>query len=124
MKELYFEELIEIKNDLLYICKVCGKSFENKNYLRKHFDNIEFEMLENNIKDEILENAEKENFLSYDRSNEFMGSIKIINNENDYNNKEYIFNYKYKYNNNYIDYDDPDNFEENKNDNFISYESL
>ena len=124
MKDLYFEDLTEIENESLYICKVCGKYFENKNYLRKHFDNIEFEMLENNIKDEILENAEKENFLMYDRSNEFMDSIKIINNENDYNNKEYIFNYKYKYNNNYIDYDDPDNFEENKNDNFISYESL
>jgi len=124
MKDLYFEDLTEIENESLYICKVCGKYFENKNYLRKHFDNIEFEMLENNIKDEILENAEKENFLMYDRSNEFMDSIKIITNENDYNNKEYIFNYKYKYNNNYIDYDDPDNFEENKNDNFISYESL
>ena len=124
MKELYFEDLIEIKNDCLYICKVCGKSFENKKYLRKHFDNSEFEILENNIRDEILENAEKENFLSYDRSNEFMGSIKIINSENDYNNKESIFYYRYKYNNNYIDFDDPDNFQQNKIDNFISYESL
>ncbi len=115
LKEKNFNENIHQNSENEFECGVCGKFFENKEYIEKHFNKFHIFEFDN---DEFCEEIKKKNYF---KDNENFGiNIKIINDFKEYNeacdkennNKENYNNLEHKLK--YKDYDDPEYNNKNK----------
>ena len=115
LKEKNFNENIHQNSENEFECGVCGKFFETKEYIEKHFNKFHIFEFDN---DEFCEEIKKKNYF---KDNENFGiNIKIINDIKEYNeacdkennNKENKNNLENK--RKYKDYDDPEYNNKNK----------
>ena len=115
LKEKNFNENIHQNSENEFECGVCGKFFENKEYIEKHFNKFHIFEFDN---DEFCEEIKKKNYF---KDNENFGiNIKIINDIKEYNEACDKENNNKENNNNlenkrkYKDYDDPEYNNKNK----------